>query len=261
MKKLLGTTVALAVLAIFISSAPSLVNAQSVINACMNNNSGTLKIVAPATTCHNNETLISWPSTDDDTLGDLACSAGQTVKFNGTAWVCDPPSRFVDNGNRTITDNQTGLVWEKKLAANDVGGNCADINQANRSAHCMNDLYTWSTNNLDPNGTLYTNFLANVNDLVSPNDGTTTTCFAGHCDWRVPTIGELRSILQAPFPLCPASLCIDPIFGPTQPSGYWSSTTFAFGAGDAWFVDFVFGSVLGAGKNFLVHARAVRGGR
>ena len=82
MKKLLGTTVAFAVMAIFISSAPSTVNAQSV--------------------------------TDDDTLGDLTCLAGQTVKFNGTAWVCDPP-RLVDNGNGTITDNQTGLMWEKSM--------------------------------------------------------------------------------------------------------------------------------------------------
>ena len=56
---------------------------------------------------------------------DLNCTAGQTVLFDGTDWVCDPPSRFVDNGNGTISDNQTGLVWEKKLAADgSQGGNC-----------------------------------------------------------------------------------------------------------------------------------------
>lgn len=50
-------------------------------------------------------------------LTDLRCTAGQFPLFDGTQWVCAdaaPQPRFVDNGDGTITDNQTGLMWEKK---------------------------------------------------------------------------------------------------------------------------------------------------
>ena len=49
---------------------------------------------------------------------DLHCTADQFPLFDGTQWVCadfvQPQPRFVDNGDGTITDNQTGLMWEKK---------------------------------------------------------------------------------------------------------------------------------------------------
>ena len=41
--------------------------------------------------------------------------------------------RFVDNGDGTVTDHQTGLMWEKKLAANNARGECANETQAFRS--------------------------------------------------------------------------------------------------------------------------------
>jgi hypothetical protein len=189
--------------------------------------------------------------------------AGQTVKFNGAAWVCDPP-RFVDNGNGTISDNQTGLVWEKKLAADgSQGGSCNDGTQANRSIHCVNNAYQWSTNLNDPNGALFTDFLARINtELSTSADGSTVAdvCFAGHCDWRAPNIAELRTILLAQFP-CGTSPCIDPIFGPTISSSYWSSTTFASNPGGAWFVHFTSGNVGSFNKDDFVRVRAVRGGR
>ena len=39
--------------------------------------------------------------------------------------------RYVDNGNGTVTDKNTGLVWEKKIA----GSSCL---------HCVNDTSVWS---------------------------------------------------------------------------------------------------------------------
>jgi hypothetical protein len=178
-----------------------------------------------------------------------------------------PPPRLVDNGDGTITDNLTGLMWEKKLSADgSQGGNCT-ADQASRSIHCVNNLYHWSSTGLgDPDGRLFIEFLARINaNLSHSNDGATVddVCFAGHCDWRAPNIAELRTIRLAPFP-CPIHPCTDPIFGPTQQSFYWSSTTLAGDPFKAWGVSFhVFsnGSVLNLNKGAFSAARAVRGGR
>src|SRR5262249_46206772 len=44
--------------------------------------------------------------------------------------------RFVDNGDGTVTDNQTGLQWDKKVA----GSACL---------HCVNDVYAWTSGSTD----------------------------------------------------------------------------------------------------------------
>jgi len=161
------------------------------------------------------------------------------------ATAANPHIRFVDNGNGTITDNQTGLVWEKKLAEDG-------------SIHSVNNGYQWSSSGSAADGALFTDFLARINAALSTSsDGTTVAdvCFAGHCDWRVPNIAELQTILNCSF-----SPCIDPIFGPTAADFYWSSTSFASGPSFAWFVSFSGGFVVANGKDLSLRVRAVRGG-
>ena len=164
------------------------------------------------------------------------------------------PPRFVDNGNGTITDKQTGLMWEKKLAADDSQGNCADDSQANRGIHCGNNVYHWSITLSDPDGSIFTDFLRRINAALSTSsDGITVAdvCFAGHCDWRVPNIAELRTILLAPYP---------PIFLPTAVDFYWSSSSDATFPASAWGVNFASGDVNVNGKLGPLGVRAVRGG-
>ncbi len=54
--------------------------------------------------------------------------------------------------------------------------------------------------------------------------------------------------------------CIDPIFGPTAASNYWSPTTFANDPGSAWFVNFGNAYIGFDSKDSYEHVRAVRTG-
>ena len=91
--------------------------------------------------------------------------------------------RFVDNGDGTVTDHETGLIWEKK---DNFGGglNLADPHDADNG-------YAWSASGTVADGAAYTDFLAKLNDGASTDGGASTAitgCFVGHCDWRLPTI-------------------------------------------------------------------------
>ena len=126
----------------------------------------------------------------------------------------------------------------------------------------MNNTYTWSAdfNGTSANGTVFTVFLAGLNRDVSA-DGI-GTCFANHCDWRLPNIAELRTILISDVNIAcsAASPCIDPAFGPIYPFNYyWSSTLYSAALTDPWVVSFVNGVVSGGlGNRNTFPVRAVR---
>ena len=162
--------------------------------------------------------------------------------------------RFADNGDGTVTDNQTGLQWEKKVA----GSGCP---------HCVNDTYQWTSTGTAPDGGAFTSFLNTLNggttgvgDCVSspsqPGGSPQTGGFNNHCDWRLPTLAELQTILDCSF----GNPCISPIFGPTTGDDYWSSTSFAGAPTSAWVVEFDDGFVFGNSKGLVHFVRAVRGG-
>ena len=177
------------------------------------------------------------------------------VLHNG-ALVCQP--RYVDNGDGTVTDNNTGLMWEKQLATTDAA--CTSTAQASRNVRCAQNTYYWSVfPSTNPNGTLFTTFLATLN-LDATATGT-STCFANHCDWRIPNIAELGGIVLTPFPNCTSVPCIDPTFGPTEATWYWASSSFASDHSYVWSVYFPTGQVIPETTDNNFSARAVRSGR
>jgi len=177
--------------------------------------------------------------------GTLKCGANCQFDTSGCT-----STRFVDNGDGTITDNQIGLMWEKKTGT--IGtANLSDV-------HDVNNTYTWTTG--------FTSFLATLNNGASTDGGATTPitgCFANYCDWRLPSIVELQGIVDSSATGCGSgsgSACIDPIFGSTQSGIYWSATTFAGNPVSAWDVDFSNGTVDGDNKAGGGYVRAVRSG-
>jgi len=184
--------------------------------------------------------------------GALACGSGCLFDTTGCFTL-----RFVDNSDGTITDNQTGLMWEKKADLDGLGVICAST-VACPDPHDADNLYTFSFDNpLGPPGTAYTVFLAQLN-----------TGFAGYVDWRLPTEEELQGIVDyadSTSPVVNASFdtgctgsCTVTTCSCTTPSRHWSSSTTAINAGRAWVVDFSWGDVQYDSKDSDYSARAVR---
>ena len=193
--------------------------------------------------------------------GDDTVAAIKRQVWNGSAWVCRSTlAHWVDNGDGTVTNNVTGLMWEQKTGTlgSPVSCPCTD-------PHNVNNYYTWSVGGyvgIDPVGTLFTDFLAKINGGASNYTDVSITPFAQYNDWRIPTVVELQSILDTSAAGCNAGLpCINAVFGPTQAWDYWSSSSSAGNPLNAWYVFFPTGSVGWDFKFYGFYARAVRGGR
>lgn len=131
--------------------------------------------------------------------------------------------RFVCNGDGTITDNLTGLIWIKDPS--ELGG-------------------VWGAPG-NPSRMNYHDAVKNCKELK----------FAGHKDWRLPTIKELQSIIDYEK----RGPAINTEFFPnTQSTWYWSITPVAGYSYSAWFVDFDNGGVDGSGKVDSDYGRPVR---
>jgi len=167
--------------------------------------------------------------------------------------------RFADNGDGTVTDNRTGLQWEQKTGTPASQIDCT----ANPcpDPHDVNNAYDWTAtiNGTVPNGSVYSSFLNKLNACTSTDGSSMAGGFAGRCDWRLPTIVELQTIIDLDTTGCgTGSPCIDPILGASL-APFWSSTTAGDGR-NAWSVFFFNGLVFNGYKYNLYSARAVRGG-
>ena len=126
------------------------------------------------------------------------------------------PLAYMDNGDGTITDANTGLMWEKQS----IGDG---------SVHDVFNYYSWDQ--------AFSVHVATLNGLS----------FAGHSDWRVPNVRELLSIVNYEN-VCPP---VSPAFNTdctlpctvltcscTWSDTYWSSSTSAAFPDSAWEVLF-----------------------
>jgi YVTN family beta-propeller protein/parallel beta-helix repeat protein len=137
------------------------------------------------------------------------------------------PLSYTDNNNGTVTDNNTGLVWQKQ---DDGSG------------------YNW--------------FRASGTYDAARNPGTIDVCgslvLGGASDWRLPTRKELMSLvdyaIQGPGPALNETY-----FPGAGQSSYWSITTATFAPDSAGVVDFGSGSLSLTSKASPAYVRCVRG--
>jgi hypothetical protein len=106
------------------------------------------------------------------------CLGGVQTRFTASLAKIDAKAstegtfcRYVDNGDGTVSDLNSGLIWEQKTT--------------DGSVHDASHSYTWSVSVPNPNGTAFTDFLYALNGGTSTDGAATTGCFTGHCDWRL----------------------------------------------------------------------------
>ena len=109
--------------------------------------------------------------------------------------VDSPTPRFTDNGDGTITDELTGLMWAK------------DANHGQM---------TWNA------GIDY------CNNLILGSE----SCSSSYMDWRLPNAKELQSLIDVSN--YKKALPSGHPFLNVQSSQYWSSSTYAGGTDETW---------------------------
>lgn len=157
---------------------------------------------------------------------------GQTTSYmltddgylqGGVEW---PNPRFIDNGDGTVTDNLTGLVWLK-------------------NASCIG-MRTW-----------YRALVWDCKRLATGLCGLTDNSIPG--DWRLPNIEELLSLVDR-GQFSPALPSENPFTG-VQASYYWSSTTSVSNTRFAWYLWFEDGFSDFDPKSSMHYVWPVRGGQ
>lgn len=149
----------------------------------------------------------------------------------GVAW---PNPRFTDNGNGTVTDNLTGLIWLKNA-------NCSDTVGSVSKTHgnlVWAEAITWS------------------NALANGACGLSDSSTAGQ--WRLPNVAELESLVDS-GQFSPALPVGHPFTG-VQSYYYWSSSSYTFSPSNAWIVNVTGGYVIYSDKTYNLYVWPVRAG-
>ena len=140
-----------------------------------------------------------------------------------------PSTRYTDHANGTITDNETGLMWQTCSITS---------HQAKNLKQCDKPIeYTWGEA---------------LSYISQHNAGEK---IAGFTDWRLPNIRELATLaeLQCFRPAINLSA-----FPETPPSHYWSSSPYKFYPHYSWYVNFEDGVYNYSDRTDKKHIRLVR---
>jgi hypothetical protein len=131
-------------------------------------------------------------------------------------------ARFIDNNDGTIKDTKSGLIWVKNPHTD------------------LPDKFKGSM--------IWKDAIQACKDLK----------FAGKKDWRLPTVEELRELVDYTRGKGDEPAIDTKFFPDTKTSWYWTATPCAWDAGSAWCVYFGHGNVDWYGKDSVIYVRPVR---
>jgi hypothetical protein len=143
-------------------------------------------------------------------------------------------NRYTDNGDGTVTDNKTGLIWLK-------------------NAICIGEMDWYSAQE-------------RIANLAHGECGLDDGSWPG--TWRLATKTEWQEMLNMKYRWPALSNAAatgkwkegDAFVG-VRSSGYWSATTLAFANSYAWYVNLFHGNMQNASKNITRHVWPVRDGK
>jgi hypothetical protein len=207
-----------------------------------------------------------------------------------TAWRLSGGPRFVDNGDGTITDRQTRLMWEKKVRRDAIAdaGNPHDAdNVLPVAGQCSLALSTFCQPTGQASELCGLNAESGVGcSICLGGEGTCSApatiwtwavglnaaSFAGHNNWRIPTRAELQSIVDyaaTPPPVVASAFhgagcgaaCSDLASAAcscTAADFHATASSYMVFPADPWAVDFYGGAVFPDSITSDRHFRAVR---
>lgn len=134
-----------------------------------------------------------------------------------------PSDQYVDLGDGTVEDTETGLVWVR-----------CSLGQEWENGDCIgeDEEMTW----------------------LEALDRAENLSYGGHDDWRLPNIKELSTIVEYS---CSFPAINEEIFPNTQSEYIWSSSPTLSGGG-SWSVLFSTANTVTAGQNRLQSVKVVR---
>jgi hypothetical protein len=158
-------------------------------------------------------------------------TAQQTCKTDSIVQTA-PDSRFTNNGDGTVTDMQTGLMWAR--CRQGFQGAVCDT-----ASSVATSTFTWA-------------------EALALNSATSDTVILLRTDWRLPNIKELQSLVERS---CSNPAINDSVFPNTGNSFFWSASPYAFVTNSAWGVFFSDGSVSTNLRGDGQSVRLVHGGQ
>lgn len=134
-----------------------------------------------------------------------------------------PNSLYTDHADGTVTDNETGLMWQKCILGLSNSGCLTGVAQG----------FNWQA------------------ALAAANDNTDY----GYDDWRLPNKNELESLVEY---ACFTPTINEAVFPSTFSNYYWSSSPSPLANTTAWRIGFINGDVSIISKNSSYYVRLVR---
>lgn len=240
---------------------------------------------------------------EDCDQGDLHGSTCESESFDGGTLKCGANcaydtsdcwnERFVDNGDGTVTDREHGLMWERTVKE-DGAQDFANLQDSDNRYPWAGRCSVATSKLCQPNAASATACTAGAefslngcsqcsggDGVCDVTDGVDTVwqwlldlngdSFAGHSDWRVPTVEELASVVDrstfgpAMGPLLAGASCgtactdvTNPACGCAADNSYVTATHYADSSTTVWTIDGYDGAWGGGGKRIAFRVRAVR---